>query len=167
MNSTLGKSRDIEFNDYFSLLQLEYLNYFFRRELYTRECDKKKFSDICLKKREKIMSISLKNNLPSVFSDFRLREFYVEKFLNEWGIPNFLYRDDYQRKVKGRWDRIYYFYPGEAVTVLLPSGEKNGEIVSYLYHSDEVIVKIDGVKTGVSSKIVSRKFSKNFFEKLK
>jgi hypothetical protein len=139
----LGKSRDISIHDYYSLLQIEYLNYLCRYKIYKREEDIKKFSDICIKKREKIESISKKNNLLSIFNSEEYKKKYIEKFLNEWGLPNFHYRDDYQKKVKGHWDKVYFLFRGGKVEVKI-GGSIILATIKYLdYESDYIDLVVE------------------------
>ena len=115
MPSKLPKTRVIPIGDFYTRLQLEYLCYKFRYFLYQRQFDKKKFADICQKKREKIDQIALENRLPSIFNDAGQRDRYLLKFFGQQGVPAFCYRDEYQSKVKGYWDIYYYFMEGSSV----------------------------------------------------
>jgi hypothetical protein len=115
MTSLLPKTRVIPIGDFYTRLQLEYICYKFRELIYQRPFDKKKFSDICVKKKEKIDQISLENCLPSIFNDPGQKDRYLKKFFGHNGLPNFCYRDDYQTRVKGHWDIFYYFIVGSSV----------------------------------------------------
>lgn len=105
------KSRSIPLMDYYEILQMEYLSYYFRNLDYERVEDKVKYSDFCKKKKESIEKLSFRNCFPSIFSDENTKEKYLKKFFNQFGIPNFTYRDDHQKEHLGFWDRVYYFKP--------------------------------------------------------
>ena len=64
----LGKSRTIPIPEWFSNLQLEYLTYKLREEMYVRDGDTKKFGDIAKMKKEKILSVSLRQSLTSILT---------------------------------------------------------------------------------------------------
>lgn len=138
------KSRELPIQDYYTLLQIEYLNYFCRYKIYKREEDIKKFNDICLKKREKIESISRKNCTPSIFSDEKCKQKYIQKFLNEWGMPNFYYRDEYQEKIKGHWDKVYFFFRGEPVKVNMGESIIEGTVKFLDYKTNIAIIIGEG-----------------------
>ncbi len=160
------KSRDIPLVELFSNLQLEYLSYKFRELLYEREQDIQKFHDICIKKREKIENLGFRNQHASIFSDKQKFDSYLSKFLNEWGLPNFCYRDDYQRKVKGHWDEVYYFSKGSLIKVKSENGILDGTLIKFI-NATNIIVDI-GIKVHltVSSDNVSRIISEDFINQL-
>jgi hypothetical protein len=170
----LIKSRDIPLTDLYELLQLEYISYKFRSIIYKRDFDIKKYEEICEKKKEKIDSISLRNTLPSIFNKEEIKEKYFKKFFNEWGLPNFCYRDDYQRMVKGYWDKIYYFSKDCSVRIKVDNNVLIGQIdsVDIPYYEDEIkgeekiFVKIskDIIEVGIND--VSRIVSTDFFDNL-
>jgi len=107
------KSRDIPITEYYTNLQLEWISYKVRELIYDREIDRKRFHDICEMKKEKIEKFAFRNCCNSIFSSDNMKEKYVKKFLgNGYGLPNFQYRDDRQRKVNGHWDKVHYFKSG-------------------------------------------------------
>jgi uncharacterized LabA/DUF88 family protein len=109
------KSRNIPLMDYYEILQLEFLSYYFRHEFYEREQDKQKYFDFCKKKKESIEQLAFRNCFPSVFNDETYKEKYLNKFLGEKGMPNFTYRDEHQKLHLGYWDRVYFFKKGSEV----------------------------------------------------
>ena len=114
----MQKDRTIPITDLFTLLQEEYICYWIRSKIYTREEDKKKFLDICAKKRDKIEQIATKNCATTIFNSKEKRDKYIKNILGEGNFPNFHYRDAYQRKVKGYWDRFYYYSKGAEVVTM-------------------------------------------------
>jgi len=160
------KSRDISVGDLFTNLQLEYISYKVRELIYTRPEDKKKFNDICGKKREKIEAIASKNCLPTIFNNSNSQEKYSRSFFKDWGLPNFQYRDEYKKKVYGWWDPIYYFK--DKVDIKYNNGKEVflGSIVRYNAYDEVVSIDIEGKITEVQLHLVSRIFSEDFFNKI-
>jgi len=108
----MQKDRTIPITDLFIQLQEEYICYWMRSKIYTRQEDVKKFNDICAKKREKIEQIATKNCAATIFNSLEKKDKYVKRVIGEGNFPNFHYRDSYQRKIKGYWDRYYYYGKG-------------------------------------------------------
>jgi hypothetical protein len=160
------KSRDISVGDLFTNLQLEYISYRVRSLIYTRLEDKKKFNDICLKKREKIEAISTKNCLPVIFSNKKSQEKYLKSFFKEWGLPNFQYRDDYKKKVYGWWDPIYYFKDKVDIKYNNKGDIVLGVISRYDAHRNLITINIDNKLILTETQLVSRIFSESFFNKI-
>lgn len=164
----LKKNRDIPLTDFYTNLQLEYLSYYMRGKIYKRQEDLKKFSDICEKKREKIEGLSRKNCLPSIFNNKTYRERYLNLFIGEFGLPQFQYRDDYQRKIKGMWDKKYYFNEGTNVKVNVDGVVDVGVVVNNDYENGMVTVRLSMDKSEIELLYdnVQRVFPENFFEDL-
>lgn len=160
------KSRDISVGDLYTNLQLEYISYKVRELIYIRVEDKKKFGDICGKKREKIEAISTKNCLPTIFNNINSQNKYLKSFFKEWNLPNFQYRDDYKKKVYGWWDPIYYFK--DKVDIKFNNGNDIilGSIVKYDAYRELVSIKIEGRLIETEPQFVSRIFSEEFFNKI-
>lgn len=110
------KSRNIPLMDYYDVLQFEFLSYYMRYLLYDkREIDRQKYFEFCKKKKQTIQNLSLRHSLPNIFTneEFKLKK--LHKFFNESGLPNFVYRDEYQKQHLNFWDKIYYFKQGADV----------------------------------------------------
>lgn len=158
-------SRHIPLIELYSMFQLEYVCYKFREFLYERQCDKKKFNDIALKKKEKIESIAFRNRLPSIFNDAAAKEKYLNKFFNDNGLPNFQYRDDYQRKVKGYWDKMYFFKKGVNIKVKIGDQIEISEVQSIDAENNRVKCIVGGKLVEVSFDQVQRIIPSDFFDK--
>ena len=116
MDTEKRKSRSISLSDYYDALQFEFLSYYMRYSTYERDIDKQKYFEFCKKKKTTIKNISRRRCLPNIFDNEEYRLKKLNLFFNETGLPNFVYRDDHQRKHLGFWDKIYYFKPGQQVT---------------------------------------------------
>lgn len=107
---------EIRHRDFLRVLQLEYFTHKLRSMIY-RDPEYARVSyEISEKKRRKISEIGLKFNLVTIFDDGN----YFDDFLNinffrEFGMPNFQYKNEEQRKVQGNYDRWYMFYRGRVV----------------------------------------------------
>ena len=162
----LVKTRDISVQDLYTLLQLEFISYKVREKIYHRPYDKKKFNDICEKKKEKILGLSLKNSLPSIFGDDnKYKEKYINKFLNGFGLPKFQYSNDHNRKVYGKWDKVYWFADGVSVKVDLGENDCSlGEIINYDSRYNQVSVILEDERMlEVPIDLVGRIITKDFF----
>jgi len=102
--------------DYYDILQYEFLSYYMRYVTYDREVDKQKYLEFCKKKKLTIQNLSRRNCFPNIFDNKEYREKKLNKFFNESGMPNYLYRDDHQKQHLGFWDKIYYFKQGIDIT---------------------------------------------------
>ena len=132
------KTREISFPDYFTRKQIEWISYKFREKIYDREYEKVKFNDICNKIKKTIDDMCFKNQKASIFTSETVKEKYLNMFFNDFGIPNQQYRDEYQRKVKGMWDRIYFFKVGFPVKI--KDSDRIGNISNYNVKTGEVII---------------------------
>lgn len=109
------KSRFIPKEDFFTICQLEWLSYKTRELLYERESDKKKYSDICRMKKEKIDTFAFRHGKNSIFTSESIANKFLNQFAGEKGLPNFEYKDpEYKEKIKP-WDKHYFFKEGAVV----------------------------------------------------
>lgn len=123
------KTRDIPLCDLYFKLQMEWIGYKTRSLTYKHPYNEKYEKVFCDGKRKKIEAISLKNGLPSIFSNKNLMKKYMSKFFNEWGLPNFDYRDEKCEQMMSGYDKRYYFAVNSTVKVKLPDKEVLGEII--------------------------------------
>jgi len=141
-----------------------------RSFIYQRPFDKKKFTDICEKKRKKIDQIALENCLPSIFNNAEQQRKYLGRFFNKTGPPNFCYRDDYQSTVKGYWDLYYYFIKGASVDFIENTATGNVEIgrikTCNINEKKLTIITSEDVIVEKNFNEVARIFSSDFFENI-
>jgi hypothetical protein len=157
------KNRDIPLSEFYYNLQIEYLSYFLRSKIYCKPFSENYFK-ICEAKKEKIERISVKNNLPSIFnSDFSKNKF-LERFMVEWGPPNFAYKDEEIQFKMQCWDRHYFFSKGVSVKFIL-----DGKVLTAsIWGNDkqnEIVTVIDenGVNRDLHYNNVSRIIPEDFF----
>jgi hypothetical protein len=108
------KSRSIPIQEYISILQLEYLSYLVRSNLF-EEPFASKYKEFCDKKESTIKSFALKEGRPCIFNNDHIKQKYIEEFFGESGLPNFKYRDEYQKENIGFYDKKYFFKEGVVV----------------------------------------------------
>lgn len=117
------KSRTISVGDFYSNLQMEWLSYKLRELIYVRECDKKRFNDICAMKKQKIEEFAFKNCRKSIFNSEEFRDKYISRFTGDgFGIPCFEYKDvDFKTRTEP-WDKIYFFAKDTEITTSIGNG---------------------------------------------
>jgi len=134
------KSREIPVGELFSNLQLEWISYYLRQNIYNRESDKKMFSDICIKKRERIEMFERRNCMPSIFTNKgKFKKYLYEKFLNPNGLPNFQYTPKTE-KLFTLWDSIHYFSVGS----LIDFNGKEFTVIKVFPNKKQVEIKLEG-----------------------
>lgn len=160
------KSRHISVIVLYSRLQLEYLSYFLKYKI-TIAPYNDKFKLPCIGKRKTIERIASKNNLPSIFTSKTTLDTNVNALLNEWGIPNFEYKDNDMKEKFYKWDVFSYFRKGVGVKYL-DNGVKFGEIVYNNYNKEECEIKsLSNDKIIVLPYTrISRIFADNFWDEL-
>lgn len=166
MGQILPKTRIIPISDFYTRLQLEYLSYKFRSLIYHRPFDKKKFIEICEKKKQKIEQIALENRLPSIFNNEDQKRKYLLRFFGDNSVPAFCYRDDYQSNVKGYWDLFYYFIEGSSVRCETNGKIEIGKIAANNIQEKTLVVQVDKTKISVEYSAATRIFPSTFFEEL-
>ncbi len=114
MGELVHKSRHLPLSEFYTKLQLEYISYFVRSMIYPGEYGER-YKGYCLRKKEKIEKIGLKNALPSIFNSENIKNKYINNFFNPRGLPNFEYRDDKSRELMGHYDKVYWFSRGTTV----------------------------------------------------
>jgi hypothetical protein len=175
MSNVNFKDKDQSILEFYETLQIEYVVCDLRRRIYPREKDKKFFQKTCNFKEAKIKDIAERNQLPSLFDSDVIKREILAKVHNEYGIPNFIYRNEAERVELKAKDIYHYFREGSEVKVKTETGHKFGIITrtvdsewrdidnsgfkSIIILNDEVIfVKFRGEaeETMVSTSRVSR-----------
>lgn len=152
------KNRTQTFSDFFACLQREYLVAELRYQIYEKQKDKDYYLNREMKgKKEAIESISQRNNFPSIFTDKWLMSKYKDEIYNEWGLPNFIYRSDNDRKLRRPKDIIAFFHKGIEVEVKTDSEVQKGTIVWTDLENNSVLVKIGSKQETYSYTELKRK----------
>lgn len=116
------KSRNLDIDQFLTVLQKEYLLAELRTKIYTKPRDKKYHSCIMMYKKTKIEDICRRYNLISIFTDKQLYYKLYREVIPCTGYPQWMYRDEVQRKRMEEQDKDYFFCVG--VPVLGIKGER-------------------------------------------
>lgn len=111
------KSRHLSVHQLFEVLQEEYIVCELRYKIYPLVAHKEYWRCLMEKKKEKIIDISRRNSLFSIFDDKRIRLDFTNRIIPEIGFPNFIYKDDHQRLLQEKWDIHNYYLPQTKVKV--------------------------------------------------
>jgi len=155
MTSQVTKSRNLPLTEYYSILQMEYISYYVRSVIYPGKYSEK-YKQYCVLKKEKIDKIGSKNNLPSIFNNTSVRESYINKFFNPYGLPNFEYRDEESIRMMGRWDKNYWFSEGTSIQIRDNGGMVCTKIIKNLGNDNCVVAEINGFTRRFSYEFISR-----------
>lgn len=124
MSESRNKSRHQSLFDYLTILQKEYVQIELRKRIYTRDKDKEFFTRVLKHKGDKIKDISSRNNLYSIFDiDGHVKNQLRKDLVPEYGIPNFLYTDEEQRREFEEKDFKHYFSETSEVKILIGMSE--------------------------------------------
>jgi hypothetical protein len=154
------KSRDLSLVDFYSILQREYISYFVRSKIYPKEYAKK-YENYCICKKDKIDKIGIKNCLPSIFNMVSLREKYFDDFFNDYGLPNFEYRDEISIKIMGRYDKEYFFSEGTSIKIKTDKEIVLSTVIKNLSNTHKVIAEAHGEVKPFGYEFISRIISDN------
>lgn len=159
----IQKTRNIPLSELYYNLQLEYISYFLRSKIHCKDFAEN-YKKICLAKREKIEKISLMNGLPSIFNDSEVKAKMLKDFLNDFGIPNFTYKDESTRSRNERWDRNFYFCKGTSVKLVVEEKTILGVIVNNDKNQRILVISDDNkIEHTVHYNNAARLFPEDFF----
>lgn len=105
------EDKRLRHRQFLTRLQLEYLTHKLRSSIYRNGTYASVAADIAKKKRLKIIELSVKFNVDSIFTPgYNVAEFVEKNFWGKKGLPAFQYKDEEQRRVQGNYDRWYILY---------------------------------------------------------
>lgn len=139
------KGRNLTFEEFFETLQLEYIVAELRWKIYSSEKDKTYYKEREMDgKKVTIQEISSRNNFKDIFNDLDTQNKYYSQIYNEWGLPNFIYRNQEDRETRRKIDIYNFFKRGIEVSVKLDTGEiVKGKITFTNLEKSTVSVKIE------------------------
>jgi len=136
------KSRHLSIVDYFEQLQKEYVTTYIRSRIYTKKENKDYYENVLRYKKTKIIDISQRNNLPSIFNSYKEYD-KIFGLIVSFGVPNFEYRDGEQVSKMYSRDMNNYFSSGSDIKYKDSSGEIFiGKIESYDFNKQVVKIKL-------------------------
>lgn len=110
------KSRHLSIIDFLDQLQKEYITADIRSKVSISKNDKEYYRTVMEHKKQKIMDISSRNNLSNIFSDEQSKEILYTS-IHKFGLPNYEYRDSYQKTRLLQKDKRNYFNQGSDVKI--------------------------------------------------
>lgn len=113
--SDLRPAQEISPQKLFEVLQQEYLICILRAKIYPLLKHKEYWTNLSIKKKEKIIYTKTKYNLLSIFDDNRILNEFELKTYNEFGFPNFYYPNEKVREQQVHWDIRNYYSLGSKV----------------------------------------------------
>lgn len=150
------KSRNLSVYEFFNVLQLEWIVAELRIRIYPKKKDKEYWGKVKEGKRVIIESIAEKNHLPTIFSDDEMKRAFELKIYLPEGAPNFVYKDDDNKKGQEPFDLIYYFSKGSEVRFDWYGDVRVGKIKSYVPFNETLAVEYEGTDLTLDVKKVSR-----------
>lgn len=144
MESKKSKSRNLSIYEFFNVLQIEYIVAELRVRIYPKKKDKDYWSKVKEGKQRIFESIAEKNHLPTVLTDEEMKRVFEQKVYAPEGFPNFLYKNEENKKAQEPFDLIYYYSKGAEVRYDWFGETKIGKIRSYVPYEETLLIQLDG-----------------------
>jgi len=147
--------RELSYIAYLKQLQLEYIVAELRSCVYNSTSDKKYYRRVMSWKKKKIKDLEIRNSLPCIFTEPNkfyykegLRKQLYGQIYNEYGLPNFIYRDQKSKEQFEIQDITYYYSIGHKVQVIIDSDViREGRIIGLKI--DEKLVAVNLLSNNV------------------
>lgn len=143
------KTRDLHIYDYLEILQVEYVSAELRSKIYPKAKDKAYYRErVMVGKKEKIFDIcSPERNpgLPNIFTNEDEKARIYNLVYNDWGLPNFHYRNDEHEEMFAHQDFENYYMSNSKIRIKQENGEVNvGTLVKVDKKNDIAVIKERG-----------------------
>ena len=152
----MTSSRKLSLIELLKILQYEYLCCVIREKTYVNEKHKNYWIKIGQFKKEKIVNISSKQSVESIFSSETLMKNMKQVIYSGFGLPAFIYRDEEDRNKQEMWDILNFFYKNDKVTVYTEKGKREGIIIYVDVNRKTAIVEINSIDETVNFEQISR-----------
>lgn len=129
MQSIPNKTRNLSIFEFLEVLQKEYICCELRVKTYLHDKQKQYWAEVGEKKKEKILSISQKYTLPTIFSDSSIYKIIEFSIYGDQGFPNFIYKDEQQKVQVQKWDVLNYYSKESSVKVNINGEIKQGKVI--------------------------------------
>lgn len=116
----MNKDKNQSILEFFEVLQLEYFICEIRKKIYISQKDKNYYKRVMDFKKNKIEDLSLKNGIPSIFSDEELRIDFIKKTYPKLGLPEFI--KCYNNTKLAIWtenDNNHYYLTGKDIKIVI------------------------------------------------
>ena len=140
----ISKTRNLSTYDYLQILQVEYIVAELRKKVYVKKKDKDFYKRVLDGKEKKIKDICLRNSLPSIFEDSRVKSECYSHVYPTVGYPDFHYKNDEQVQEFKAKDFYYYFYKGADFRLIEEGVTKVGTLVSVDEENQIAYIKLKG-----------------------
>lgn len=157
------KSRNLPISEYYSILHLEYYSYLVRSRIYINEYAAK-YRGYCEQKKTHIKEIADKKQFPSIFDNSMLIDVYQNKFLNDFGLPNFQYKDEKSKNIMGYWDKFYYFQKSTPIKIISNNKTVITTVLKNFPNDCRIVANVNNKETIFDYNWVSRILTDNFLE---
>lgn len=152
------KGRRLTFLEFFEVLQIEYIVAELRSKIYPNPKDQKYYKEREMEgKKAIIIEISSRNNFKDIFNDNLTKIKYYSQIYNDWGLPNFIYRNQKDRDIRRKSDIYNFFKKNCEVSVKLDDGSICKGTISYVNLEKALVsVKTEEKTITVPYEMVSR-----------
>lgn len=144
------KSRNLSIYEFFEILQKEYVCAILRLKIYTKVKDKEYWKKVAEGKKATIENIAEKNHLPSIFTDKDLERDIDKKVIRDFGLPNFIYKNEDHKLAQEYYDLLYYYKRGAEVRFELYGETKVGVVKSYKPYQNSIVITTKDTKEDVT-----------------
>jgi hypothetical protein len=131
------KDRNISIFKYFNALQQEWVCAHIRSKIYPRKSDKNFYIGVKSRKREKIIDISFKNDLPNIFDDQSTMDNIYKSIVGEFGFPKLIYNNFLDKKKKKKQDN--FPFSGTFVKILASDSNFSIGVTDYVDIENEQV----------------------------
>jgi hypothetical protein len=132
------KSRDLPVLELLARLEVEYVVWELRRKIYPERRMKDYYEKGMAMKKERILDISLRNNISNIFVDEKRKQRAYFEVYGDKGFPNFHYKDECLKDMLEAKDIANYYCIGSDIRI---EGLKDfGKIFSVDFDKKEIIV---------------------------
>lgn len=132
------KSRNLPVLELLARLEVEYVVWELRRKIYPERRMKDYYEKGMAMKKERILDISLRNNISNLFTDENRRQRAYSEVYGESGFPNFHYKDECLKEMLHNKDITNYYCVG--CDVRIEGSKEFGKIFSVDFDKEEIII---------------------------
>lgn len=143
MITTSQKDKNQSILEFYEALQLEYFICEIRRKIYISQKDKNYYKKVMDFKRSKIEDLSLKNGIPSIFSNEDIKIEYIKRTYPKCGLPEFI--KCYNNTKLAMWtdnDNSHYYSIGKDIKIVINDNILIGTLDNVDFKNGFGLVKI-------------------------
>tara|TARA_R110001599_G_scaffold45123_8_gene133725 strand:- start:2866 stop:3333 length:468 start_codon:yes stop_codon:yes gene_type:complete len=150
-------SRKLSLQELLKNLQYEYICCEIRSKTYVHAKHRAYWEKVGEYKKEKIINISEKQNIASIFTDISIENAFKKMIYSGYGLPAFVYKNEQDREVQEKWDILNFFYRGTRVEFFDNEGYNKGKAIFTNPEKRIVEIKDDsGIKHSITFDSIKR-----------